>query len=258
MNTIFSTGSLAFAFIVMCLGASAQPAPDTAALDELLARVTASAMRYDGHLPDFTCTEVTVRKEDRSKNVPDWRTVDTLEELVSFDSNGRVLKQLVKRNGQPAAGSRLSGFVENGLLSGAIVPEGIFGAKSKPRFRWDHWEAASGHRIAVISYEAVGVNYPDHKTRYEVKISGRVFFDDTTGNLTRTESSAVGPPGYPLGELRVETDYAPVNISSRELILPTRAVMTTTMGKRRYRNETQFSGYRKYQADATVRFDDAR
>jgi hypothetical protein len=88
----------------------------------------------------------------------------------------------------------------------------------------------SGRRIAVISYEALGVNYPDHKTRCEVKISGRIFFDDAAGNLIRTESSAVGPPGYPLGEVRTDIDYASVSLSGRELILPTGAVLTTTTG----------------------------
>jgi hypothetical protein len=56
----------------------------------------------------------------------------------------------------------------------------------------------------------------------------------------------------------VETDYAPVTISDRELILPAKAVMTSVRGKRHYRSDIQFSGYRKYQADAKIRFDDGR
>jgi hypothetical protein len=249
--------SLLFTLITAC-SAFAQPAPDAVALDALLVRMKASAMRYEGHLPDFTCTEITVRKEDRSGNEAKWRTVDTLEELVSFASSGRVSKKLVKRNGRPTTSNQPGGLIENAVLSGAIVPQGIFGAKSKPRFDWDHWESRSEHPIAVLAYHAMGVNYPDGKTRYELKVSGRIFFDDTAGNLVRTESSSVGPPGYPFGEVRVELEYAPVTISDRELILPTRAVMTTARGKRRYQSEIQFSGYRKYQADSRVRFGDAR
>ena len=106
----------------------------------------------------------------------------------------------------------------------------------------------------MIAYQAVGENYPDGKTRYELKVKGRIVFDDTVGNLVRTESSSTGPPGYTFGEVRVETDYAPVTVSDRELILPTKAVMTTVRGRRRYRSEIEFSGYRKYQADSTIRF----
>jgi hypothetical protein len=68
----------------------------------------------------------------------------------------------------------------------------------------------------------------------------------------------VGPPGYPFTEVRVETDYAPVIISDRELILPTKAVVTAVRGKRQDKSEIQFSGYRKYQADTSIRFDGGR
>jgi hypothetical protein len=223
-----------------------------------MVRMRAGAMRYQEHLPDFTCTEVTVRKEDSSGNGANWRTLDTLEELVSFASSGRVSKTLVNKNGRPTTKNNPGGLVENLVLAGAIVPRGIFGAKAQPKFEWDHWEVRSEHRIAVITYQAVGENYPDGKTRYELRVTGRIVFDDTSGNLVRIESSNVGPPGYPFGEVRLETDYAPVTISDREFILPTRAVMTTVRGKRRYQSEIQFSGYRKYQTDTTIRFDGGR
>ncbi len=215
-------------------------------------------MRYEGHLPDFTCTEVTVRKEASSTNGTNWRTVDTFEELVSFPSNGRVSKKLVKRNGRPTAKSSPGGMIENVVLASAIIPRGIFGENARPKYEWDRWETRSDHRIAVIAYKAVGFNYPDGKTRYELKVSGRIFYDETAGNLIRTESSNIGPPGYPLGEVRVDTDYAPVNLSDRELILPISSVMMTTRGKRLDRSEVHFLAYRKYDAGATIRFDQER
>lgn len=247
-----------FTLIAASSGLLAQPAPDAAALDNLLERMKTSAMRYERHLPDFTCTEITVRKEDKSGKGANWRTLDTLEEVVSFASNGRVSKSLVKRNGRPATSGKPGGLTENAVLSGAIVPQGLFGAKSHATFTWDHWEKASSRRVAVVAYQAVGENYPDGKTRYELKVSGRIFFDEAAGNLLRTESSNVGPPGYPLGEVRVETDYAPVTVADRELILPTRTVMTTVRGKRLYRSEIQFLSYRKYQVDTTIKFGEAR
>jgi hypothetical protein len=199
---------------------------------------------------------MTLNKEDSSGNGANWRTLDILEELVSFESTGRVSKTLVKKkNGQPTTKKSAGGLVENVVLSGAIVPRGIFGAKAQPKFDWEHWETRSGRRIAVIGYRAVGENYSDGKTRYELQVAGQIIFDDTAGDLVRTESSSVGPRGYPFGETRVETDYAPMTISDRELILPTKAVMTTVRGKRRYQSEIQFSGYRKYHADTTIRFD---
>ena len=250
--------SLLVTLLATASGISAQPAPSAEALHELFQRVKMSAMRYDGHLPDFNCTESTIRKEPISRDGTNWRTVDTFEEFVSFASNGSVSKKLVKLNGRPTKKSSLGGLIENLVLAGAIVPRGIFGETARATFEWDHWETRSDHQIAVIAYRAVGFNHPDGKTRYELKVSGRISYDDTAGNLIRTESSSVGPPGYPLGEVRVETDYAPVTLSDRTLILPTSSVMTTTRGKKRYRNEFQFLAYRKYDARATISFDEVR
>ena len=98
-----SAGFLFFALMATAL--CAQPAPDAASLQSLLQRIKASAMRYAGHLPDFTCTEVTIRKEDSSGNGATWRTLDTLEEVVSFASNGRISKKLEKRMAIPQPGT---------------------------------------------------------------------------------------------------------------------------------------------------------
>ena len=135
--------SLVFTALPTCSEVFAQPAPDAAALDALLVRIKAGAMRYQRHLPDFTCTEVTVRKEDSTGNGANWRTMDALEELVSFASSGRVSKTLVKKNGRPTTRNKQGGLIENAVLSGAIVPGGIFGAKAQPKFGWDHWETRS-------------------------------------------------------------------------------------------------------------------
>jgi hypothetical protein len=91
-----------------------------------------------------------------------------------------------------------------------------------------------------------------------LKVSGRIFYDDTVGNLSRTESSSAGPPGYVFGEMRLETDYALVMLSDRSLILPASAVITTTRGQKRFRNEFKFSADRKYDAGATITFDEVR
>lgn len=247
--------SLFLKLLALTCGVWAQPLPNDEALHELLDRVRTSAMRYKGRLPDFNCTESTVRKELSGTS---WRTVDTFEELVSFAADGRVTKKLAKLNGRPTRKTTPGGIVENLVLANAIVPSGIFGDTAQASFVWDHWETRADHRIAIIAYKAVGFNYPDGKTRYELSVSGRIFYDDTAGNLIRTESSSVGPPGYPFGDTRVETDYAAIVLSERVLILPTSCVMTTTHRNERHRHEYQFSSYSKYDAAATVSFDEVR
>lgn len=247
-----------FILIVSATAVRPQTAPGSIRLQDLLDRIKASAMRYEGYLPDFTCTEVTVKKEDNSGIGTNWRTTDTLEEVVSFASDGRVSKKLTKRNGRPVSRARVGGLSENAVLASAIVPRGIFGPKSSARFEWDHWETKLDHRIAVIAYKSVGFNYPNGKTRYELKVTGRIFYDETDGVLVRMESSNIGPPGYPFGETRQELNYEPITLSGRELILPTVAVMTTARGKRLYRSEIKFLAYRKYESDSSINFGENR
>lgn len=183
--------------------------------------------------------------------------MDTFEELVSFASDGRITKKVIKVNGRPSTKKRHE-LTENAILSGAIVPRGVFGKNTQSNFVWDHWETKAEHQIGVIAYTAVGFNYPDGKTKYELKVTGRIFHDDSAGYLIRAESSSIGPPGYAFGEVRTETNFASVSLSDRALILPTTSIMTTKIGKRLYRGEYQFLNYRKYETDTAVRFEQER
>lgn len=225
----------AHALLILLLGTASvawgQPVPTGSGLKELLEEMKQSAMRYEGHLPDFNCTQSTTRKKPGSGGGKEWQTVDSFEEWVSFASSGQVTKKLVTRNGKPAKKNSPRGMIENQVLASAIVPQGIFGAKAQARFEWDHWETRAEHSVAVIRYGAIGFNDPDGKTRYELKVSGRVSFDVTTVSLVCAESFRVGPPSYPFGPVSLETDYAAIVLVDRTLILPTFALMAGSRGK---------------------------
>ena len=235
----------------------AQSSPDSAKLQDLINRARASAMRYDGHLPDFSCTKITVRWEDSSGSGKEWKKRDTLEESVSFAGNGNTQTKLEKLNGVATNKSwaQLQGVRENKLLSGAIVPQEVFGPKAKTRFEWNRWETRAGRMTAVLRFHGIGENYPDGKTRYELQLTGDVYFDPLAGDVIRIEVSQQGPPGYPFKESGWEIDYAPVTLSGRELVLPVGGAVHGAWSKVLFRNEIQYRGYRKYEADSSIRFD---
>jgi hypothetical protein len=235
----------------------AQSSPDSAELQDLINRARASAMRYDGHLPDFSCTKITVRWEDSSGSGKEWKKRDTLEEFVSFAGNGNTQTKLEKLNGVATNKSwaQLQGVRENKLLSGAIVPQEVFGPKAKTRFEWNRWETRAGRMTAVLRFDGIGENYPDGKTRYELQLTGDVYFDPLAGDVIRIEVSQQGPPGYPFKESGWEIDYAPVMLSGRELVLPVGGAVHGARSKVLFRNAIQYRGYRKYEADSSIRFD---
>lgn len=234
----------------------AQAPPGAAQLQQLIDRARASAMRYEGRLPDFSCTKLTNRWEGGPNKK--WKQRDSLEESVSFASNGRTQIHLVKRNGKTAKNQRdrFKGVIEDELLAGSLVPREIFGARAGARVEWSRWEVRQGRQLAVLAFQAKGENWPDGKTRYELKLSGKVYFDPAADEVVRIEIAQEGPPGYPFKESGWEMDYAPVTLSGRQLVLPVRGRTTITRGNAYYRNELEFTNYRKYGADATILVDE--
>jgi hypothetical protein len=60
--------------------------------------------------------------------------------------------------------------------------------------------------------------------------------------------------GYPFADYVTEFDYAAVTIGDQEHYLPVRASEYIRRGNNLFRNAIEFSGYRKYSADAVVSF----
>jgi hypothetical protein len=236
----------------------AQAPPDPAQLQQLISRARTSAMRFEGRLPDFSCTKTTVRWEDSSGSGKKWKLRDTLEESVSFASNGNTQMKLLRLDRTPITRDRkfLGGVVEDDLLRAAIVPEELFGEKAEAQFEWARWEMRQGRRIAVLRYYAKGFNYPDGKTRYELKITGQLYFDPASDEIVRIEAAHQGPPNYPFKDSGWEADFARVMLSDREIVLPIRGISRLTRGKGLYRNEFEFTNYRKYGADVVIHVDD--
>jgi hypothetical protein len=102
------------------------------------------------------------------------------------------------------------------------------------------------------------VNYPDGKTRWELKVTGKLFFDPSTGDVIRIEVSQEGLPGYPFKESGWTMDYAPVVLSGRELILPVGGVSYGTRGSTLFRNEIRYVDYRKYDTASSIRFEEPK
>jgi hypothetical protein len=238
----------------------AQAPPDPTQLQELITRARASAMRYEGHLPDFNCTKVTDRWEDGSGTGNQWKKRDTLEEAVAFGRNGQTLMKVLKINGKPSTRSRgrLGGVTEDALLAGAIVPQGVFGRQAQAQLEWDGWQMRGDRRIAVLNFRAKGENYPDGKTRWELKVTGKLFFDPSAGDVVRIEVSQEGPPGYPFKESGWTMDYVPVVLSGRQLILPVNGVFHSLRGRTLFRNEIRYVDYRKYDTESSIRFEDSK
>jgi len=264
--TVVSTAAVSVATVFAQSGlpidASVAAAPP-ADFKPMLARITGSAMRYEGEAPDFICTEMITRSEATAKNPPPpaihWKQRDTVEEQLSF-VEGHETHILILLNGKPTRYTHesLSGMRSDGLLQFVMVPSWIFGPQAKTHFNWVRWDMIGGRRVAVFSFEVPPsvstrplVNQPES---FLVGYHGLIWAEPESGEMARLEAWMDAPKGFPFQEDAFEIDYGTVPIAGEDFLLPVRAVGHVRDGKLLAKNEIEFAGYRKYEAAATVTF----
>lgn len=247
----------AYTLLAVPVCARAQARPDAAEQKVLTDKIQRTALRFRGQLPDFIAAEQETRWEAFGSGK--WKQHDLLEMLVYFGRQGQTGIKLLSIDGKPTRKEyrRAGGVIDTAYLGGAILPIALFAPIANPRLQWSGWRTLADKRVAVLSFTAQPVvkNYPDGKHGYPIGFHGLVFADPSEGMPLRIEAHVDPPPGYPFQDSGWDADYGPVNISGRELMLPVKGTTYVTRGKNRAKNELTFTGYRKYEADSTVTFD---
>lgn len=241
--------------------ATEAPAPGATEQQAILARIRIGALRYQGEVPDFLCTESIARSEANTKTPERWKQLDTLEEDLGF-VGGRETHTLLKVNGKPARVSHedLEGMRSDGLLQFVMVPSWIFGSQVATRFDWVRWETRDGRRVAVFAFQ-VPPSISTHPLvnqlqSFLVGYHGLIYADPGSGDMVRLEAHMDAPKDFPFQEDAFEIDYGPVDIAGQPFLLPVKSVGWVREGKLLTRNEIEFGAYRKYGTDATVTFGD--
>jgi hypothetical protein len=126
-------------------------APDANKSREISARISQVALRYEGQLPDFSCTQLTDRYRDDSGTGRQWKRQDTLEEAFNY-LGGRASFKLVKINGKPPGKFHLfeNGLGSQGVFNAALVPSHIFDTRVHARFDFQRDETRDARGKAGI------------------------------------------------------------------------------------------------------------
>ncbi len=166
-------------------------------------------------------------------------------------------------NGKPADQERrqwrapLTSEGEFGTLLGVVLGPG-----GDATFTWNRWESIRGKRLAVFDF-SVDKEHSTLRMRLSdlaqavLPYHGSVFADPDTGAVWRIGDAATSdiPPQLEMRDISTVIDYDETTIGDRQYLLPTSATVTVTTWSRRIRNEIQFQGYRKFDADTVIRFD---
>jgi hypothetical protein len=248
----------AFAILVLSATLEAQQALDTSQL-ALLEEARQSALSYSKSLPDFVCTQIVRRSEDRyGSNY--LRPIDTLTVNLTYFGHKEEY-QLTEVNGRA---TRLDYQAVGGAVSigefGSLL-NGIFAASSKTEFTGKGWARIRKRRAAVFGYRVAqeNSNYvvrdataPGGPTSAISAYHGEVSVDPETRAVLRVTLSAEPPANFPITESTCWTEYEYRDVVGKRYLVPADSRAFLARNAWRAVNEIEFRDYRKFQASASI------
>ena len=246
----------------------AGPPPSSEEQAKLLEEIRANSLTYTSKLPDFICVEQTRRYVETGMGA--WRLVDTLAAQLSYFDRKESYK-LISQNGRAAKDTSYESA--GGALSmgdfGTTLGE-IFDPSSQAAFAWQKDGAVRNRRMRVLSFRIArpvyAIEYDGDQAagpqRAKVPSRGVLFVDPELHLIQRINQEAAGiPPSFPIHEARQTLDYGFVRIGEADFFVPVAATMQvriqTYNGAVWTKTEKRFQQYRKYSADAVIKFGEA-
>jgi hypothetical protein len=217
------------------------------------------AMNYVRRLPDFLCTQVTRRYEDPS-GLEFWQQVDVITaKLTYFEQKENYQVVLVNNFPTEVGMERLGGFTSSGEF-GSLMKE-LFDPATKAEFEWTRWATLRGRRVHVYSFRVpkatskLTIGYHD-TLRILTGYQGLVYIDRDTYAVARIRQVPEDiPASFPLQQVSRELDYDLVAIGESMHMLPLKFTTRMREGRSLSKNDVEFRMYRKFGADATIKFD---
>jgi hypothetical protein len=238
------------------------PRPPLFERQELIQRASIKAAAYIANLPDFVCTEVIDRSENRSHR--GWTARDVL--TVQLNNSGRTEHHtLIARNDTPSKAhfAALGGALSEGEF-GSILAD-IFRPQTA-RFEWSGREVIRGRNTYVFTYKIA-----QEKSGYAIQYSGMpagasrnifvayhgsVYVEPSSSDVLRLVRIADLPEGFPVRDARTTINYGLTTIAGHSYVLPSVAQVELSTSALQTRNEVRFLDYRKFEADVSISYPD--
>jgi hypothetical protein len=241
------------------------PPPTSEEQAKLLDEVKDYAINYTQRLPDFICLEQTRRYVDTTGREA-WRSMDVVTARLSY-FNQREDYKLVSLNDKVDVGTsydKVGGALSMGDF-GTTMRE-IFEPSSHTHIEWEKWATLHGRRTHTFSYR-VPLEYSKYSIAYQgeekgdetrviVGYHGEVFVDRDLSTITRITVVADSiPTAFPVQAATETLDYDFTKIGDSDFFLPKVADLRMHAGREWTKNIKEFRLYRKFSADAVIKFD---
>jgi len=237
------------------------PIPGPGPLEEkkIVEEARQYALNYVKRLPDFICTQVTRRYIDPS-GLEFWQRDDVITaRLTYFEQKEDYKVVLVNNRMTDVSYDRLGGSTSTGEF-GSMLKE-VFEPATEADFRWERWATLRGRRMHVFAYRVLKSRSQWHVS-YERRLeivpgyNGLVYVDRDNFAVARISLEAQDiPADFPIQQAGTTLDYDFAEIGGQQYILPLRAVMRMRSGKFLSKNEVEFRMYRKFGAEAIIKFE---
>jgi len=235
------------------------PPPSPEEQQAVISEVREYAANYSKSLPDFICTQVTRKYVDPS-GMEFWGLEATITEHVTyFDQQEHYKLTLVNNQYVDLPHESVGGASSSGEFGSLLRL--TLARKADAVIEFDHWATLRKRIAYVFSYRNSSDN-SDYSILWEkslriiVGYRGLIYVDKDTHQVLRVTLQATElPPSFPVQEARTTLDFDYADISGRTFLLPLRAEIRMRHDKFLSRNLIEFRMYRKFSADAEIKFD---
>ncbi len=245
--------------VAACAQPSAIPEPLSDPQRFAIEKIRQRGLQYVRELPNFVCTQVTVRNVGSSGATQKWKPLDTIEEDLNYFDHRETYKVL-SINGRPApkaAHTSLGNLGSTGEF-GSLLRR-IFEPESRAELKWVGLDTLKDRPVQVLSYrvprESSMWTLARDRHRTVVGYHGMIFADAATDAALRVTVINDIPADFPIDDARMEIDYDFISISGKKYLLPVQSVNQVRLGRSLFQNTIRFSKYRKFTADTEITFD---
>jgi hypothetical protein len=242
-----------------------EPPPSSEEQGRIIDEAREYALNYTKNLPNFICTQVTRRKAAREGGVrydgePSWQSLDTLTIRLSYFEQKEDYKLIMVNNSMTTQDyATLGGATSTGEF-GSMLKE-IFSPSTEARFEWDHWGTLRKRKMMVFRYQVEqshsqwGLDY-ERRQHIFPAYHGLIYIDNEFKVIKRITLEADSiPPAFPIRKAQTILDYDFEDISGHEFLLPLKSETNMSADGVLTRNEIEFRLYRKYSAEAEIKYD---
>jgi hypothetical protein len=244
------------------------PAPNAIEQAAIMDEVREYALNYSKSLPNFLSTQVVRRYQagapgsryNSRSSEPSWVQVDLLTLRLSYFDQKEEYKLILHNNSPTTQDYKSVGGATSTGEFGSLLRD-IFEPRTHARFEWDGWARLRDQLVMAFHYSVEqansqwGIEY-EKKEHIVPAYSGRILIDKDTHVVMRVTLNADNiPASFPVKMATTILDYDYMDISGHQFLLPLKSETQMSADGVLSRNDTEFRLYRKYSAEAEIKYD---